>query len=78
MTVNMQHESERLEALCTQEAQQISRLTEVLDLINSFDERTRPDAVNPLRLEECAELFTKLQVSRVVGECIGKTLECSA
>ena len=62
MTVNMQHESERLETLCQQEAEQISRLSEVLQLIETFEERSRPGAIDPLTLDECADLFTKLQV----------------
>lgn len=62
MAVNMQHESQRLETLCAQEEQQINRLSEVLDLIETFDRRSRPSAENPLSLDECADLFKKLQV----------------
>ncbi|XP_067941589.1 tuftelin-interacting protein 11-like [Watersipora subatra] len=61
MTVNMQHESDRLKTLCQQEEQQISRLTQVLNLINTFDERTQPSSAEPLTLEECADLFSRLQ-----------------
>lgn len=63
MTVNMQHESERLEALCTKEEKQIKRLSDVLSLIDTFEERTQPGADRPLSLDECADLFLQLQVS---------------
>ena len=62
MTVNMQHESERLETLCYQEEEQINRLSEVLKLIETFEERSHPGAIDPLTLDECADLFTRLQV----------------
>lgn len=62
MKVNMEHEHERLEKLCGQEAEQISRLEKVLALIETFEERTQPYAPQPLRLDECADLFIKLQV----------------
>ncbi|KAF6029381.1 TFIP11 [Bugula neritina] len=61
LTVNMEHECGRLEKLCSQESQQIDRLTQVLNLLNTFDERSKPGAQHPLGLEECVRLFSQLQ-----------------
>lgn len=62
MAVNMQHESDRLEALCSQEEQQIGRLSQVLQLMETFEQRTSPDADRPFSLDECADIFRTLQV----------------
>lgn len=59
--VNMRHEKERLDAICTQEEKQCNRLQEILDIVESCEKRTKPDCEDPLTLEECVTLFQKLQ-----------------
>ncbi|CAE1277785.1 TFIP11 [Acanthosepion pharaonis] len=59
--INMRHEKERLDAICTQEEKQCNRLQEILDIVESCEKRTKPDCEDPLTLVECVTLFQKLQ-----------------
>ncbi|KAL3882583.1 hypothetical protein ACJMK2_028913 [Sinanodonta woodiana] len=59
--VNMKHEKERLDIICEQEAKQIERLTKVLQIVESCNERSQPGCENKLTLEECAGIFRTLQ-----------------
>ncbi|XP_064606027.1 tuftelin-interacting protein 11-like [Liolophura sinensis] len=63
MIINMNHERERLDAICREEEKQIERLNKVLDMVASCEERTKPDCPNPLSLAECVEIFQTLQTS---------------
>ncbi|XP_013412007.1 tuftelin-interacting protein 11 isoform X2 [Lingula anatina] len=61
VVVNMTYEKESLKEVCDQEEKQVKRLQDVLELVESCEARMQDGASNPLSLEECAEVFRKLQ-----------------
>ncbi|KAH9508637.1 Tuftelin-interacting protein 11 [Bulinus truncatus] len=59
--LNVQYEKERLETVVSQEEKQLERLQTVMDLVISCENRTKPDCLDPLTLDSCAEIFKMLQ-----------------
>lgn len=61
LVVNMKYEKERLDTLCDQEAKQIEKLSKVLELIETCNQRSNPGCDNPITLDECVIIFKVLQ-----------------
>ncbi|XP_052242663.1 tuftelin-interacting protein 11-like isoform X2 [Dreissena polymorpha] len=61
LIVNMGYEKEKLDSLLEQEEKQIQRLTKILDIIATVNERTNPGCPNPVTLDECLAIFRILQ-----------------
>ena len=59
--VHMKHEHERLEAIVATEEKQYKKHTDLLDLIDLYEEKTREDAVDPLTLDDLTEFFQRLR-----------------
>ncbi|WAR09127.1 TFP11-like protein [Mya arenaria] len=59
--VNMRYEKERLDTVLEQEEKLIQRLSKILDIINTVNERTHPGCQNPVTLDECMAIFRILQ-----------------
>ncbi|XP_014665360.1 PREDICTED: tuftelin-interacting protein 11-like [Priapulus caudatus] len=59
--VNVTYEEEKLSTLIEQEAQQLKRLSEIVDFVESLETRTQEGATDPLTLTECADMFRTFQ-----------------
>ena len=61
LVINLQHESEKLDEVCVSEEKQLERLNSIMSIITECETRMVPGVSNPLSLEDCASLFTRLQ-----------------
>ena len=61
LVVNLKHEKEKMVEICEQEEKQLERMKRVMDTVEMFEVRTASGSTIPLTLEECAEIFRKLQ-----------------
>ena len=61
LVVNLKHEEEKLDEVCVHEEKQIDKLQSIMSIVQECESRMDPNCMNPLTLEECAELFGKLQ-----------------
>lgn len=59
--VNLKYEEERLDAICQQEEEQINKLTGLLEVVKSCEDRTQKNCDNPLTLDECVSVFKLLR-----------------
>jgi len=61
LIVNLTHESEKLVNVCEHEEKQIARVRVILALVEECENRTKPDATEPITVEEVAGIFARLQ-----------------
>ncbi|KAL4232809.1 Tuftelin-interacting protein 11 [Mactra antiquata] len=61
LIVNMKYEKTRVDTVVEQEEKQIERLSKVLEIIGTCNERTNPGCPNPVTLDECLAIFRILQ-----------------
>ncbi|XP_070537179.1 tuftelin-interacting protein 11-like [Ptychodera flava] len=59
--VNLKHEEEKLKGVLDNESKQISRMTEIMNMIAKYEERQEPDSMCPWELEDAEEFFKMLQ-----------------
>ena len=61
LIVNLKHEQEKTNAICEQEAKQIKKLEAIQELVDSCERRTQVGCEDPLTLDQCADVFKRLQ-----------------
>ena len=61
LVVNLQHEKEKADEICAKEEEQIERLKQILCVVETCQERTKPGVESPMTLEDCAEKLKQLQ-----------------
>ncbi|XP_076445229.1 tuftelin-interacting protein 11-like [Babylonia areolata] len=59
--VNLKYEEDRLDTQCRQEEEQLNKLSSLLEIVKSCEERTQKDSENPLTLDECVSVFKVLR-----------------